>query len=163
MYLKPDTLLLVDLGKYHDLYLKSDTLLLVADVFENFGEMCLSICNLDPVKFLSAAGLAWQGALKKTEVKLELLTDIDTLLMVEKSIRGEICHTIYQYAKANNKYMKDYDKNKESSYLKYSDVKNLYGWAMSQKLQENHFVWIEDTFPFNEDFIKNYHKESDEG
>ena len=83
--------------------------------------------------------------------------------MVEKSIRGEICHTTYQYAKTNNKYMKDYDKNKESSYLKYSDVKNLYGWEMSQKLQENHFVWIEDNFPFNEGFIKNYHEESDEG
>ena len=70
-------------------------------------------------KFFSVLGLACQAALKKTEIKLELLTDIDMLLMVKKGIRAGICHTIYQYAKANNKYMKDYDKTKESSYLKY--------------------------------------------
>ena len=77
--------------------------------------MCLKVYELDPVKFLPAPGLAWQAALKKTEVKLELLADIDMLLMVEKGIRGGICHAIYRYAKANSKYMKDYDKNKESS------------------------------------------------
>ena len=85
------------------------------------------------------------------------------LLMVEKGIRGGICHSIYRYAKANNKYMKDYDKNKESSYLQYWDVNNLYGWAMSQKLPVNNFEWIKDTSQFNEDFIKNYNEESDEG
>ena len=84
-------------------------------------------------------------------------------LMVPKGITGRICHAIYQYAKANNKYMKDYDKNKESSYLKYWDVNNLYGWAMSQKLPVNNFEWIKDTSQFNEDFIKNYNEESDEG
>ena len=83
------------------------------------------------------------------------------LLMVRKSIRGGICNSIYRYAKANNKYMKNYDKNKESSYLKYWDIKNLCGWAMSQKLPVNNFEWIEDTFQFNEDFIKNYNGESD--
>ena len=80
------------------------------------------------------------------------------LLMVEKSSWGEICHAIHQYAKANNKYMKDYDKNKESSYIQYWDVNNLYGWAMSQKLPVNKFEWIEDTSQFNEDFIKNIMK-----
>ena len=85
------------------------------------------------------------------------------LLIVEKGIRGGICNTIYRYAKANNKYMKDYDKNKESSYLNYWDVNNLYGWAMSQKLPVNNFEWIKDTSQFNEDFIKNYNEESDEG
>ena len=70
-------------------------------------EMCLKIYELDPVKFLLAPGLAWQAALKKIEVNLELLTDIDMLLMVEKGLRGGICHEIHQYAKANNKYMKD--------------------------------------------------------
>ena len=90
---------------------------MLADVFENFRNMCIEIYELDPVKFRSAPGLAWQEALKKTKVKLDLLTDIDMLLMVEEGIRGGICHSIYQYAKANNKYMKDYDKNKESSYL----------------------------------------------
>ena len=86
--------------------------------------------QLDPAKFLSTPGLARQAALKKTEVKLELLTDIDMLLMVEKGIRGRTCNTIHQYVKANNRYMKDYDKNKESLYLKYWDVNNLHGWAM---------------------------------
>ena len=112
--------------EYHDLHLKSDTLLLI-DVFENFRKMCLKVYHLDPVKCLSVPGLAWQ-ALKK--VKLELLADIDMLLMVEKSIRGGICHAVYWYAKANKKYMKDYDKSKESSYLRYWDVHNLYGWGM---------------------------------
>ena len=71
--------------------------------------MCLKIYELDPSKFLSAPGLAWQAVLKKAKLKLDLLTDINTLLMVEKGIRGRICRSIYQYAKSNNKYMKDYD------------------------------------------------------
>ena len=85
------------------------------------------------------------------------------LLMVEKGMIGGICHSIYRYAKANNKYMKDYDKNKESSYLQYWDVNNLYGWAISQKLPVNNFEWIKDIFQFNEDFIENNTEESDEG
>ena len=67
------------------------------------------------------------------------------LLMVEKSIRQEICHSIYGYAKANNKYMKDYDKNKELPYLQFLDANNLYGWPTSQKLPVNNFGWLEDT------------------
>ena len=118
--------------------------------------------QLDPAKSLSAPGLAWKAALKKTEVKLELLTDIDMLLMVEKGIRGGTYHAIHRYAKANNKYMKDYDKNSESSYLKYWNVNNLYGCAMLQKLPVNIFKGTEDTFPFYEDFIKNYNEESKE-
>ena len=90
--------------------------------------MRLKMYELHPAKFLSAPGLAWQAALKKTEVKLELLTDIDMLLMVEKGIREGICNAIHRYAKANNKYMKYYDKSKESSYLSYRDAKKLYGW-----------------------------------
>ena len=82
------------------------------------------------------------------------------LLMVEKGIRGGICHSIYRYGKANNKQMKDYDKNKELSYLQYWDRN---GWVMLQKLPVNNFDWIKDTSQFNEDFIKNYNKESDEG
>ena len=76
-------------------------------------EKSLKIYQLDPAKFISAPGLVWQTALKKTEVKLELLTDFDMLLMVEKGIRGRICHSIYRYARVYNKYMKVFDKNKE--------------------------------------------------
>ena len=83
--------------------------------------------------------------------------------MVEKGIRGGTCHSIYQYAKANNKYTKDYDEKKELSYIKYWDVNNLYGWAMSQKLSVLNFEWIKDSSQFNEDFIKNYNKESHKG
>ena len=85
------------------------------------------------------------------------------LFMVEKGIRGGICHSIYQYAKANNKYIKNYGKNKESSYIQYWDVNNLYGWVMLQKLPVNNFQWIKGTSQFNEDFIKNYNEESDKG
>ena len=92
--------------------------------------MCFEIYELDPAKFLSASELVWKVALKKTKVNLDFLTDLDMLLMIEKEIRGGICHSIYRYARANNKYMKNYDKNKESSYFQYWDVNNLYEWAM---------------------------------
>ena len=134
---------LKNLGEYHDLYVQSDTLLF-ADVFENFRNMCIKVYELGPAHFLSLPGLAWQACLKKNNVKLELLTDYDMLLMVEEGIRGGICHTIHRHAKANNKYMKMYDKNKESSYIQYLDGKNLYGWAISQKLPVNGLEWIEN-------------------
>ena len=95
-----------NLGDYHDFYVQSDTLML-ADVFENFRNKCMEIYELDPVHLLSAPVLAWQACLKKTEVKLELLTENNMLLMVEKGIRGGICHVIHGYAKANNKYRKN--------------------------------------------------------
>ena len=102
---------LKNLGEYHDLYVKSDTLLL-ADVFENFRSTCLKVYELDPAHFLSLPGLAWKACLKKTNIKLELLTDYDMLLMVEEGIRGGICHSIHRHAKANNKYMENYYENK---------------------------------------------------
>ena len=111
-------------GEYHDLYVRCDTLLL-ADVFENFRDKY----GLDPVYFVSEPGLAWQACFKKTEVKLELLTDYDMILMIEKGIRGGICQAVHRYAKANNKYMKNYDKNNESSYIEYLDANNLCGWG----------------------------------
>ena len=100
---------------------------------------------------------------KKTNVKLELLTDYDMLLMVEEGMRGGICHSIHRYAKANNKYMKNYDKNKESSYIQYLDENNLYGWAMSQKLPVNGFKWVKNTSKIDEKFIKSYDEDSDKG
>ena len=99
-----------NLDEYHDLYVQCDTLLL-ADVFENFRNKCIEIYELDPAHFLSAPGLAWQACLKKTGVKLELLTDYDMLLMIEKALRGGICQATHRYAKANNKYMNNYDKS----------------------------------------------------
>ena len=122
------------------MYVQSDTLLL-ADVFENFRFMCTKVYELDPAHFLSASGLAWEACLKKEKVKLELLTDVDMLLMVEKGIRGGICHAIYRYAKANNKYIKNYNNDKEQEFLQYLDDNNLYVWAMSQKLPVNGFKW----------------------
>ena len=121
-----DTFKIKKLGEYHDLYVQSDTLLL-ADIFENFIGKCIETYELDPAHFLSAPGLAWQACLKKTEVKLELLTDNDMLLMFEKGIRGGMCQVSHHYAKANNKYLKNHDKNNESSYLEYLDANNLYG------------------------------------
>ena len=100
-----------NLRKYHDLYVQSNTILL-ADVFENLRNMRLKVYKRNRAKFLSAPGLAWQAALKKTILKLDLLTDINMLLMLEKGIWGGIFHPIYRYAEANNKYMVDYDKNK---------------------------------------------------
>ena len=124
-------------------------------MFENFRDMCLKEYELDPAHILSLPGLAWQACLKKTNMKLELLTDYDMLLMVEEGIKGGICHSIHRYAKANNKYMKNNNNNEESSYIQYLDANNLYGWAMSKKLPVIGFKWIETTEPvINEDFIK---------
>ena len=119
-----DVFKIKNLGEYHDLYVQSDTLLL-ADIFENFRNMCLNIYELDPVYFVSAPGLARQACLKKTGVKLELLTDYDMILMIEKGIKGGICQATHRYAKESKKYMKNYDKNIESSYVQYLDANNL--------------------------------------
>ena len=100
--------------------------------------MCLGIYELSPVCFFTAPILAWQAALKKTKVRLDVLTHINMLLMIEEGVRGGICHAIHQYAKDNNKYLKDYDKKKESSYLKYWNVNNFYGWTMPQVI----FRWF---------------------
>ena len=119
--------------------------------------------GLDPAHFLSAPGQAWQACLQKTEVELELLTDNDMLIMFEEGTRIGMCRATYRYAKANNKYMKNYDKNIESSYLMYLDANNLYGWSMYKKLPVSDFKWVDDLSIFTEDFIKNYDEEDDTG
>ena len=93
-----------NIGDYHDLYVQSDTLLL-ADIYENFRNMCFAKYQLDPIYFVSAPGLAWQVCLKKTGVKLDLITDYDMILMIEKGISGGICQATHRYAKANNIYI----------------------------------------------------------
>ena len=155
---------LESLGDYHDLYVQSDILLL-ADVFENFRDVCIKEYELDPAHLLLLPGLAWQACLKKTNIELELLTDYDMLLMVEEGIRGGICHSIHRYAKANNKYMKNYNNNEQSSYIQYLDANNLYGWAMSKKLPVNGFRWLDSDKinEINEEFIKNYNENDNKG
>ena len=155
---------LENLANYRDLYLQSNTLL-SADVFNNFRDMCIKEYKLDPAHFSSLPGLAWQACLKKTNIELELLTDYNILLMVEEGIRGGICHSIHRYAKANNKYMKNYNNNEESSYIQYLDANNLYGWAMSKKLPVNGFKWLDSDKinEINEEFIKNYNENDKKG
>ena len=146
-----------NLGEYHDLYVRSDTLLL-ADIIENFRQSCLKNYELDPAHFVSLPGLAWQACLKKANVELELLTDYDMFLMIEEGIRGGICHAMQRYAKANNKYMKDYDQKKNSSYIQYLGANNLYGKAMTEKLPVRGFKWVNDISKMDEDFVKDYDK-----
>ena len=132
--------------EYHDLCPPSNTLLLT-DAFENFRNMSLKIYKLNSARTPAEIWFAWQGALKKTKIKikLDLLFYIHMLFMVEKCIRGETCNAIHYYVKASNKYMKNYDKNKESSYLNYWQVNKFYGWAMSQMLPSHSFKWVKNT------------------
>ena len=127
--------------EYLELYNISDVLLL-ADVFENFRDICLKNYGLDPVYYYTAPGLAWDAMLKMTKINLELLSDVDKLLMVENGIRGGISIISNRYGKANNKYMKDFNKKKPSKYLTYLDANNLYGAAMSEKLPVHSFKWM---------------------
>ena len=130
------------MGDYHALYLRTDVLIL-ADVFENFRKTCMEYYNLDPVHYFSSPVFSWDAMLKKTGVNLELVTDIDIYQMAKKGLLGGISYIANRYSKPYNKYLNDYDKNKESSYLMYLDANNLYGWAMSQKLPTGGFKWIE--------------------
>ena len=136
-----DTFGIKNMGQYHDLYLKSDVLLL-ADIFENFREICLNSYGLDPAHYVSSPGLSWDAMQKMTGVSLDLISDVDMQNFIEKGLRGGISTITHHYAVANNKYMKNYDPQVESSYIPYLGANNLYGWAMSQKLPRGDFRWI---------------------
>ena len=128
---------------YHDLYLKSDVLIL-ADVFENFRKTGKECYNLDPAHYFSCPGFAWDAMLNMTDINLELITDIDMYQMVEKGLRGGVSYIANRYSKPTNKYLSDYDKNKDSSYLIYLDEKSLYSWGMSQPLPTGRFKWLKE-------------------
>ena len=131
-----------NLEDYHNLYNKVDVLLL-ADAFENLRDICIKNYNLRPAHYYTVPGLAWDAALKLTEVKLESLSDPDMLLMVEKGIRGGISMISNRYGKANNKYMGDrFDNREPSKYITYLDANNLYGWAMIKSLPTHSFKWM---------------------
>lgn len=132
---------LKNMGQYHDLYLKSDILLL-ADVFENFRKTCLRYYKLDPCHYFTAPGLSWDAMLKMTDIKLELMTDIDMFQFIEKGMRGGVSYIAHRYGKANNKYMSDYNPKHPSKHIIYLDANNLYGYAMSQYLPTGNFKWL---------------------
>ena len=136
-----NTFSLKNMGEYHDLYLQSDILLL-ADVFENFRKTCLEYYKLDPCHYFTSPGLSWDAMLKMTDIKLELMTDIDMFQFIEKGLRGGISYIANRYGEANNKYMKEYDEKAPSKYIMYLDANNLYGWAMSQYLPTGGFRWM---------------------
>ena len=137
-----NTCKLKTLGDYHDLYLKTDVLLL-ADVFENFRDMSMENYSLDPCHFYTSPGLSWHAMLKMTGVCLELMTDIDQVLFIEKSIRGGVSQISERYAQANNPYLDEYDPSEPSSFIAYYDINNLYGYSMSQKLPIGYFQFLE--------------------
>ena len=155
-----DAFKLKTMGEYHNLYLKTDVTLL-ADVFENFRRTCLQYYKLDPCHYFTSPGLSWDAMLKMTDIKLELMTNIDMFQFIEKGMRGGISYIANRYGKANNKYMKEHDKNMPSKYIMYLDANNLYGYAMSQYLPFGGFKWMSqkqidktDLAKYNENSIK---------
>ena len=130
-----------NLGDYHDLYLATDAILL-ADVFENFRKTCLKHYGLDPAHYYTSPGLSWGALLKHTGIQLELLTDYNKYLFIEKGMRGGVSTEMKRYCKANNPYLQDYNPKEETTYIHHLDANNLYGWAMSQYLPVGNFSWM---------------------
>ena len=129
-----------NLGDYHDLHVVTDVLLL-ADVFENFRKVCQEKYGLDPAHYYSEPGLSWDALLKKTGVELELLTDMDMHLFIERGMRGGILTVSERHAKANNPLVEGYKPSKSTNYVTYLDANNLYGWTMSLPLPKKGFHW----------------------
>ena len=156
-----NTFKLKSMGEYHDLYLKTDVLLLV-DVFENFRKTCIQYYKLDPCHYFTSPGLSWDAMLKMTDIKLELIVDIDMFQFLEKGMRGGVRYIANRYGKANNEYMKEYDEKAPSKYIMYLDANNLYGWAMSQYLPTGGFRWMTEKQTNNIDLAK-YNDNSKKG
>ncbi len=128
---------------YHDLYLKTDVLLL-ADVMTEFRKTCKKAYGLDALHYYTSPGLAWDAMLKYTGIELDLISDSDMYLMIEKGIRGGVSSIMKRYSKANHKYLDDYDPEKPNKHILYLDANNLYGWAMSKPLPHKNFKWMND-------------------
>jgi hypothetical protein len=133
---------ITNMGEYHDLYLKTDVLLL-ADVFEEFRRFAQDTYLLDPCHYLTLPSYAWDACLRYTGVKLELLKDEDKYTFFEKGIRGGVSMISHRFARANNRYLPDYDANMPSCYIIYLDANNLYGKAMVDALPVSDFEWID--------------------
>ena len=147
------------MGDYHIHYLKKDVLLL-ADVFEKFIDTCLKFYGLDPCHYFSSPGLSWDAMLKMTGIKLEKTSDIDKYLFTEKRLREGISCIAKRYAKANNKYINDYDPEKLSTFMSYLDMNNLYGWTMSEYLPYGESEWLKNIDKFD---VMSIDKKSDTG
>ena len=143
-----DKLEMKNMGDYHDQYLKKEVLLL-ADVFEKFISTCLKYYGLDPCHYFSSPRLSWNAMLKMTGVKLQKISDIYKYLFIEKGLRGGISYIAKRYAKANNKYMNDYDPKKPSNFISYLDMNNMYGWTMSEYLSYEGFKWLKNVDEFD--------------
>ena len=128
-----NTFMIKRMGEYHDLYLVSDVLLLT-DVFVNFRKTCMQYYKLDPCHYFTSPGLSWDPMLKMTNIKLELMTDIDMFQLIEKGMSGGVSYIANRYGNAKDKYMKEYNEKAPSKYIMYLDTNNLYGWAMSEYL-----------------------------
>ncbi|VEN46542.1 unnamed protein product [Callosobruchus maculatus] len=138
-----------NLGEYSDLYLKTDIILL-AEVFEQFRSSCHRTYNLDPAHYYTLPGYTWDCMLYTTRQELELLTDYDMVLFIQKGIRGglsQVCGK--RRVQANNKYSPNYDSTKADTYLMYFDINNQYGKSMSEFLPYGGFEWVEDIQNFD--------------
>ena len=131
------------MGEYHDLCLKTDEILL-ADLFENFRDVCVKNDKLDQAWYYTSPGLSWDELQNKTEITLDLISDVNMILFIENGIRGGVSMILNRYGKANNKYMKEYEPSEESKYITYLDGDNLYGWGMSKKLTYKDFKWVDE-------------------
>ena len=123
--------------------------MLLADVFEKFIAMYLKFYGLDHCHYFSSPGVSSDAMLKMTGVKLEKISDIDKHLFIEKGLRWGISYIATRYAKANNKYMNDYDPKKSSTFTSYLDMNNLYSWAMSEYLRYEKFKWLKNIDEFD--------------